>query len=244
VPEVLRDEPRVACRLAQPRRATAQTVSASTVAAGVLPPGDASVSWRSARIPATNCGASCSLTLTTWCTVDPLATVESATLTQGVAFLYAQATELLSSWRGRRRAADAPPPRALAPPLGVAVGGATPLADPPSDEAIDTLQDLISLVAPIQAGVIDPGSAAAHQVVTNLRGLLEAALRAPISFAGEAPRPVQITDIALALERISGRVVALRADLSKLPHGAEIRSIRITSGDLAPGADVTGVDLV
>ena len=173
--------------------------------------------------------------------MDPVSTFVVAAITEGVKFLYRQADEFLSAWRARRHDKDAPPPRALEAPEGVTVSKPRPVADPPDDETVQLLAQLKDLVEPIQSGKIDPRSAAARAAVEQLRDVLEAALRAPIQFAGEPARPLKIADVDVVANRVTGRVDGLRADLAKLPGGSEISGVKLKARDVE--GDVTGVDL-
>ncbi|HEX9035178.1 MAG TPA: hypothetical protein VF834_25330 [Streptosporangiaceae bacterium] len=166
---------------------------------------------------------------------------EGAALTQGVQFLFQQASEFLSAWRARRRDKDAPPPRALDAPEGVIVTRPQPLADPPSEETAKLLEQLMALTQPIQSGKIDPASPAARAAIEDLRDVVEAALQAPVRLPGEPPRPLRISDIYVVAERVRGRVAGLRADLAKLPDGSEISGVAVEAGDVE--GDVTGVHL-
>jgi hypothetical protein len=166
-----------------------------------------------------------------------------AAVTQGVKFLYQQAGELLSAWRGRRRDKDAPPPRALDAPDGVTVTKPRPLADPPDEDTIKVLEQLKDLVEPIQSGKIDAASPAARAAIEQLREVVEAALQAPVRLAGEPPRPLKVSDINVVTERVAGRVAGLRGDLAKLPGGSVIYGVHVKTGDVEAGGDVAGVDL-
>lgn len=173
--------------------------------------------------------------------MDPLSTFAGAALTQGVQFLFEQASELLSAWRARRHDKNAPPPRALDAPEGVIVTGPRPLADQPSEETAKLLEQLLALAQPIQSGKIDPASPAARATIEHLRDVVEAALQVPVQLPGEQPRPLKISDIHVVTERVKGRVAGLRADLSKLPGGSEISGVAVETGDVE--GDVTGVHL-
>src|SRR5262249_1231735 len=102
---------------------------------------------------------------------------------------------------------------------------------------------LKDLVEPIKDGEVPVDSTAARQSIASLRELLEAVLRAPIRFAGEPPRPLTIDEVHVVTQRVSGRVTGLRADLSKLSQGAEVGPIRVETGDVEPGGEVTGAEL-
>lgn len=176
--------------------------------------------------------------------MDPLLTgVASATLVEGVKFLYQQAGEILRGWRERRRNRDAPAPASLEPPPVVHLERAAPLADPPDTELVDTLQELRDLVEPIKDGEVDPDAAAARAAVANLRDLLEVILRSPIAFAGEQPRSVEVSDIDVVVQRVRGQVRGVRMDLERLQGPASIRRVGVEVGDVEAGGEVTGVDL-
>jgi len=168
--------------------------------------------------------------------MDPLSAFAAAALTQGVKFLYRQAGEFLSAWRARR------PPRALDAPDGVTVTRPRPLADPPGEATVQLLEQLQALVEPIQSGKIDAASPAARATIEQLRDVVEAALQAPVRFAGEPPRPLKISDIHVVAERVTGRAAGLRADLAKLPGGSEISRVDVKAKDVHD--DVTGVELI
>ena len=127
--------------------------------------------------------------------MDPLAGVEDAALVEGVKFLYQQAAEVLSAWRARRRDGQAPPPDVVGLPGVVRVGRLRPLPDPASLEMADALQSLGTWVEPLKDGEVDPGAVAARQAVARLRELLEVIVGSPITFVGEPPRAVAVSDV-------------------------------------------------
>ena len=175
--------------------------------------------------------------------MDPLTGVENAALVEGVKFLYQQAAEILTAWRTRRRDRKAPPPKVVELPAAVRVERPQPLPDPTSPEMADTLQELKDLVQPIKDGEVDPEAIAARRAVARLRELLEVIVASPITFAGEPPRTVDISDIAVVVQRVTGQVRGVRADLAKLQGPATIRTVRVHGGDVGSGGEVTGVDL-
>ena len=149
---------------------------------------------------------------------------------------------MLSAWRARRRDRQAPPPNVVEPPGAVRVEHPRPLPDPASPEMADTLQELKDLVEPIKDGG-DPEAIAARQAAARLRDLLEAIVGSPITFAGEAPRTVAVSDVDVVVLRVAGQVVGVRADLAKLLGPASIGTVRVHAGDVDSGGAVTGVDL-
>jgi hypothetical protein len=83
--------------------------------------------------------------------VDPiLAGAAAGAVVEGAKFLYQQAGEILSAWRAKRRGQAAALPKALPAPQGITVGRADPLPEAPSDQVLDTLQELKDLVEPIK----------------------------------------------------------------------------------------------
>lgn len=175
--------------------------------------------------------------------MDPLTGVENAALVEGIKFLYQQAAEVLSAWRARRRDRQAPPPTVVEPPGAILVERLRPLPDPASPEMADTLQELKDLVEPIKDGEIDLEALAARQAAAKLRDLLEVIVGSPITFAGEPPRTMDVSDVDMVVQRVAGQVVGVRADLAKLQGPASIRKVRVHGGDVDSGGAVTGVDL-
>jgi hypothetical protein len=175
--------------------------------------------------------------------MDPLTGVETVALVEGVKFLYQQAGEVLSAWRARRRDRRAPPPKVVEPPGAIRVERPRPLPDPASPEMADTLQEFKDLVEAIKDGEVDPEALAARQAVARLRELLEVVVGSPITFVGEPPRTVSVSDVDVVVQRVAGEVVGVRADLAKLQGSASIDTVRIHGGDVDSGGAVTGVDL-
>jgi hypothetical protein len=172
--------------------------------------------------------------------MDPLGTCESAVLTQGVQFLFQQAGELLSRWRARRHDKEAQAPQDTA--ARVIIDGPQPVDDSPGKETEILLEELISLVRPIQSGKIDPQLPSAIAAIEQLRDVVEAALQTPIRFPGEPLRPVKVSNIHVVAERVKGQVAGLRADLGKMPGGSELAGVRVEASDVED--DVTGVELI
>jgi hypothetical protein len=175
--------------------------------------------------------------------MDPLTGVENAALVEGIKFLYQQAAEVLNAWRARRGDRQAPPPSVVEPPGAVLVGHLRPLPDPASPDMADTLQELKDLVEPVKDGVVGPEAIAAREAVARLRELLEVIVASPITFAGEPPRTVDVSDIGVVVQRVTGQVRGVHADLAKVQGPAAIRAVRVRGGDVDSGGEVTGVDL-
>ena len=172
--------------------------------------------------------------------MDPLTGVAAAALTaEGVRFLYQQAAEFLTAWRGRRRGADGAAPRALPAPAGVTVGPASPLADPPDDAVEDTLAELRDMLEDIVAGRMSMNDQAALTVIGDTRALLEALLRAPITLAGETGRPATIAGVKVIAQDVEGRVTGVRANFENV---REVRDVHVQADKVHKDAEVTGVD--
>lgn len=175
--------------------------------------------------------------------MDPLAGVENAALAEGVKFLYQQAAEVLSAWRARRRDRQARPPEVLEAPAAIQVENPRPLPDPASPEMTDVLQDLKDLVEPIKDGEVTLQAIEARRAIAGLRELLEVVVRSPITFAGEPPRTVAVSDVTVTVQRVAGEVTGVGADLARLQGRASVETVRVYAGDVDSGGSVTGVDL-
>jgi hypothetical protein len=108
---------------------------------------------------------------------------------------------------------------------------------------IQALEDLRNLAAPLIDGRINIDTPAARATIAELRELIEASLQTPVRLAGEPARPMKVSDIHVTTDRVRGRVSGLRADLAKLPGGAEFTGIHLKTADVDPGGEVTGIDL-
>lgn len=126
-----------------------------------------------------------------------LATVEGAALTQGIAFLYAQAGELLKRRRAARDKDEMPQEGALPalelPAVVFETAGGTPAAPVPAvvDSLTPSLLEARRAVEDYIFGTaaLDPGSPVAQQAVDLLRGLLEEVYGTAVTFRGEQRRP-------------------------------------------------------
>ena len=175
---------------------------------------------------------------------DPLTlgVVGATALTEGVKFLYEQASELLARWRERHET-ELEPVEIEAPP-GLLAGG---VGRARIDESALTLlesdiRDLHTFLAPY-AAADQPVSRLDDKVVAMadaLRRSLEAVYGRRITFAGE-PRPPSgpvVTGEIKAAE-ISGYVAGVRARVVK---SGDVRGSVVTD-QVAPGASAFGVDV-
>ena len=172
-----------------------------------------------------------------------LATLATTAVVEGIRFLYKEAGEVLSAWRSRRQDENSPPPKIVETPKILTVGNAQPLTKPVNQQMQDKLEELRELAEKVKDGEINPDSPEARTILANLRELLEAVLQAPITFAGESPRTVHISDIDVTVQNVSGKVAGLRASLAKLQGPTDIQDVTVKTGDVQKDGDVTGVDL-
>jgi hypothetical protein len=174
--------------------------------------------------------------------VDPvLTTVGVAALTEGVKFLYAQATEVLKSWRAGRRGEPAAP--AMVPaPEGVSVGpSAEPPLPAPRDALMeDTLLELRDMVDQVRDGTVDIASEPGRRMVADLRDYLEVVLRAPIRFAGEPARTLETGRVDVVARRVEGDVAGVRA---RGGVTGRIGDVSVDVDEVGETGRVTGVDL-
>jgi hypothetical protein len=85
-----------------------------------------------------------------------------------------------------------------------------------SHHAVDTLQESKDAAERIKDGDVTITDPVARQAIDDLRSLVEAALQAPIRFAGEPARPSSISDIRLVTKDVAGRVTAIRAKFAAI----------------------------
>ena len=81
-------------------------------------------------------------------------------------------------------------------------------------------------------------SDAAKQAAAALREVLESVLRAPITFAGEAPTSLQLAGVELVVQNVAGRVTGIRGQLQ-----AEETRVRVRAGIVEVGGEVTDIDM-
>jgi CHAT domain len=164
--------------------------------------------------------------------------VARATIEDGVRFLVAQAEAVLSAWQRRQREPDAPVPTVLPAPAGVQVGESRPPTKPSDAEAFVQLGELYRAVRAILDGSRSIDEPAARADIAALREALEAALGAPITFAGEPVRGRGQRDVDLDVHDRYTRV--------GLETGAEAAAASDIDGDsvaedVTVGADATGM---
>jgi CHAT domain-containing protein len=169
-----------------------------------------------------------------------LANVATVVLEQGVKFLYDQAGKVLDAWRAGRRDPAAPPPVLIPTPADVTVGPTQPGSATPDADAILTLEDLRTDAERITSGHLDVGEPAARATIAALRDVVEAALGTSITFAGEATRPVRVSDVNIVVNDVRGRLAGVRLAAGQ---GADVTQVRIQAHDVEAGGDVVGVEI-
>jgi hypothetical protein len=180
-----------------------------------------------------------------------MAALGAAALTQGVTFLYAQATEVLNRWRARRDAAR----RGEKPPDLGALGGEVdhpalngPLRPGPVDE--DVVRDRSAEFSELADALgkyldkpqsIDPGDPGLVARAEALRGLLELVYGQHITFRGESREPTGARiDATAVAKRVDGVLVNVR--VKHVSDGAAITST-VHVDDVGAGGQVTGVEV-
>lgn len=165
--------------------------------------------------------------------------VAKVALEEGVKFLFEQAGKVLDAWRARRKDPAAPSPVIVATPAQVTVGTAQPSTATPADATVVALQDLRADAEAIVNGQLSADDPAARVTIAALREILEAALGTSITFAGEAARPVRVTDVNVVVNDVRGRVFGVRLAPGQ---AANVTKVHMQAHDVEAGAEVVGVD--
>lgn len=168
--------------------------------------------------------------------------------TEGIKFLYGQATELLKAWRERRRkveAGEALPSQLTVPVLANEVLDGQP-AEPVADATVldrqsKSLVQLIGALSPYAQGQadIDLADEELAEQAGRLRALLEATYGQRFTFRGEQrdPTGTRVT-VSQVLGEVEGSVVGAHADIG--PGGdfdihQDVKAVK-------PGGSVTGFE--
>lgn len=166
--------------------------------------------------------------------------VAKVVLEEGAKFLYEQAGKVLDAWRARRKDPGAPPAVVVAAPPDVTVGAPQPTKAVPDAETFHTLQDLRADAERIANGQMSADDPAARAKIAALRDILEAALGTSISLAGEADRPLRVSDVKTVANDVRGRLTGVRvAD----GQGATVSGVDVNVHDIEAGGEVVGVDI-
>lgn len=180
--------------------------------------------------------------------VEPvsLAMLGGAALTQGITFLYGQATELLKRGRERKDAAmkgaAAPTPEPSVVDAPVLAGKLNPVEV--DEQAVESRrEELLSLTERLSSYVsgtrtVDPSDLHLIALVEALRALLELAYRQRITFVGETREPTgSAVDVKLVATRVDGELTV--AQVGHVRSGGQVKATG-ELGEVRPGAKVTG----
>ena len=183
--------------------------------------------------------------------VDPLtlSAIGAVAITEGIKFLYGQASELLKRWRGRKDAAkdastqlnNTEPVDVTLPPVFEGHLSAPHIHFDAVERVEEQLRELRKDLSEYADGIelVDVKDANLLQRVDALRQLLEAVYQQRITFKGEQRPP-------------SGPVVEGRIDVEEVAgYAAAVRARQIVSGTVRaeakakrvePGAQFIGID--
>jgi hypothetical protein len=171
------------------------------------------------------------------------ANLETSVIQQAVQFLFAQAGEVLSAWRRRRRDPSASEPTRLEPPPTISVGEAIAPIPPPDQLTEDTLAELREAMEPVIAGRVDAADPAVLAAINELRKVLEAILGSPITLRGEEPRTIRVEDVKVRVREAQGTITGVLAALNQVVGSLEIRDVKVSADRVGKGAKITGVEL-
>jgi len=166
--------------------------------------------------------------------------VAKVALEEGAKFLYEQAGKVLEAWRARREDPAAPAPIVVAAPPQVTVGPSHPSSTVPTGETVVTLGDLHAKVERLAKGERSVDDPAARATIAALREILEAALGTSITFAGEPDRPIQVSDINIVVNDVSGWLTGVIVDGRK---GTTVKGVTICAHDVPAGGRLVGVQV-
>ena len=178
---------------------------------------------------------------------DPFspAALGSEVLTEGIAFLYQQAGEVLRRWRERRERGNAPAGQAvLRAPDGLLEGTVAP-AEPRDDQATHLereLRETRRLLADYAEGidVPRPGDRLVAEQADALRRLLEAAYGQRITFRGEQRPPSgPLVTAEIKVKQVAGDAAAVRV---KTMSSGEVRA-SARAGRIEEGGRLSAVEI-
>lgn len=179
---------------------------------------------------------------------DPLTlTVLGAAATEGIKFLYGQASAVIAAWRERRQSEGAGAPEAS---LRVPIMETDVLDGVPQESVIDatvvaheerSIVKLLGVLAPYAQGLADvePTDEELGEQAGRLRALLEAAYGQRLTFRGERREPTgaRVT-VSQVLGDVEGRVTGARGDVGA---GGDL-AVTQQAKDVKGGAEVTGFE--
>jgi hypothetical protein len=168
-----------------------------------------------------------------------LASVGALALTEGVKFVYTEASDLIKHWLDSKKAGADPAPVPIEVTLPAAFGGQ--LQDPKANLAViaaneDRFESLTGMLALYASGTkpINPADERLLQNLDALRGLLEATLGQRLTLQGE-PRPATGTSVVLGTVDIAGSMKSGAA------AGVKIDTLAAnTEGHAKLGGDLEG----
>lgn len=174
---------------------------------------------------------------------DPLSfqVLGATAATEGIKFLYGQATEVIRAWRAHRKGGEQP--------LEVPIVDASVLDSQPARATVDqavlarahsTMLELWQQLAPYAQGLesvegADPGLARA---AGELRALLEAAYGQRFTFRGEGREP---TGTRVLVEQVLGTVAGLAVGVEGDIGPAATVVVRQDAGEVTAEGTVIGV---
>jgi len=170
---------------------------------------------------------------------DPWAGVQTAVLTEGIKFLYAQAGEALKRWRDRKAGSttDPAPPMAL-PAVFQGSSSGVAVDDNRLAAVAEAVREQRRELADYADGIepVNPGDLALREKVDALRRLMEGLYGQPLTFLGEQRRDDGVHSL-LSVDRVLGDVAAVRARLVEGHVAAEARA-----GTVEAGGRLTGIE--
>jgi hypothetical protein len=177
---------------------------------------------------------------------DPftLSVLGAAAATEGIKFLYGQASDLLKAWRDRRK--DGGGPTELAVPIRSSKDlEGTPTQMPPDpaivEQHLDELIELSAKLSSYDAGhrEVDVDDAALAEAFARLRSLLEAIYHQRLTFDGEQ-RPATGTEVTVnqVIDELYGSATGMNARVRAGAHAHVDQAVK----SLMPGAELKGYE--
>ncbi len=178
-----------------------------------------------------------------------LASVGGTVLTEGIKFLYGQASELITWWRQRNQdkeiAAPVAPPHSASAPDSF---DGPVLQGQPDLDALARLEEQLAAVLKQQVLVgvgalgetLETTNAEHVRAAETLRSLLESVYGQAITFHGEAGRPPSGTPFVRGTakaESVLGRLTGLDAEVITEGHAEGSADVVVVE----PGGEVTGL---
>jgi hypothetical protein len=168
-------------------------------------------------------------------------------LTQGISFLYGQATELLKHRREHKDLAAADSGEvvfATSPDNGLLLGELRPtkIDDATVEQHREKMAVLLERLSSYVSGirVVDPANGELVAQVEALRGLLELVYRQRITFRGERREPTGASvDVRVVAEQVNGNLTVAR--IGTVSGHADVRAVG-EIGTVGERASITGFE--